>query len=131
MLPSKQEIQLIESYASLADIVITTHRIEKEIRIAATAFESNEGMLVTNADHIIIKVNQAFTRITGYSAEEAIGQSPDILNSQLNDTAQRSTLWQNINETGFGKVNFGVATSMATNIQNTYLSEPSKMQTGR
>ncbi|WP_075173739.1 bifunctional diguanylate cyclase/phosphodiesterase [Neptunomonas phycophila] len=101
MLPSKQEIQLIESYASLADIVITTHRIEKEIRIAATAFESNEGMLVTNADHIIIKVNQAFTRITGYSAEEAIGQSPDILNSQLNDTAQRSTLWQNINETGF------------------------------
>ncbi len=56
---------------------------------------------MTNADHIIIKVNQAFTRITGYSAEEAIGQSPDILNSQLNDTTLRSTLWQNINETGF------------------------------
>lgn len=101
MLPSKRETQLIESYANLAAIVITSHRVENEIRIAATAFESQEGMLVTNAQYIILRVNRAFTRITGYTAAEAIGQTPDILNSNLNDAIARSELWSNVNENGY------------------------------
>lgn len=56
-------------------------RAEKELHIAATAFDSQEGMLITDADHNILRVNNAFTRITGYSAEEVIGQKPSILSS--------------------------------------------------
>ncbi len=52
---------------------------EAELRIAAAAFESQEGMLVTDANNIIIKVNQAFTNITGYTASEAVGQTPQSL----------------------------------------------------
>lgn len=52
---------------------------EAELRIAAAAFELQEGMIVTDAENIIIKVNQAFTDITGYSAEEAIGRAPQLL----------------------------------------------------
>ena len=46
---------------------------EAELRIAATAFESQEGMMITDADGVILRVNQAFTENTGYTAEEARG----------------------------------------------------------
>ena len=55
------------------------------LRIAATAFESQQGMVVTDAQRTILRVNQAFTSITGYSAEEAIGQYPSILSSGRQD----------------------------------------------
>ncbi|WP_157200654.1 PAS domain S-box protein, partial [Methylomonas methanica] len=48
-------------------------RLDTELRIAATAFESQEGMMITDADTVILKVNKSFTEITGYSSEEAIG----------------------------------------------------------
>ncbi len=60
---------------------------ETELRIAATAFESQEGIMVIDADKIILRVNRAFTRITGYSAEEVIGKSPRLFQSGLQDEA--------------------------------------------
>jgi len=56
-------------------------RIETELRIANIAFESQNGIMVTDANKIIIRVNQAFTHITGYSSAEVIGKTPAILNS--------------------------------------------------
>jgi len=50
-------------------------------RIAATAFESQEGMFVTDANHRILQVNSAFTHMTGYSADEVVGQTPRVLAS--------------------------------------------------
>jgi diguanylate cyclase (GGDEF)-like protein/PAS domain S-box-containing protein len=58
---------------------------DEALRIAATAFESQQGMVVTNAQRVILRVNQAFTRITGYSAKEAIGQYPSMLSSGRQD----------------------------------------------
>ena len=60
-------------------------RAEQELRVAAAAFESQEGILVTDRRAIIRKVNTAFTRITGWSAEEAIGSHPRILRSEHHD----------------------------------------------
>ena len=59
--------------------------IEIEQRIAAIAFETQEGILITDADKRIIRVNQAFTKITGYSAYEVIGLKPSILKSGKHD----------------------------------------------
>jgi diguanylate cyclase (GGDEF)-like protein/PAS domain S-box-containing protein len=59
-----------------------TSRLEasaSELRIAATAFETQEAIMVTNANRDILRVNQSFTKITGYSAEEAIGQNAVVL----------------------------------------------------
>jgi diguanylate cyclase (GGDEF)-like protein/PAS domain S-box-containing protein len=60
---------------------------EESLRIAATAFESQQGMLITDAQRVILRVNQAFTQITGYSTEDAIGQTPRILKSDRHDNA--------------------------------------------
>ncbi|MGZ5007028.1 MAG: EAL domain-containing protein [Methylobacter sp.] len=73
---------------------------EKEIRIAATVFESQEGMMVTDADNLILRVNQAFTHITGYSAEEVVGKSPRILQSGRQDKSFYAAMWESINNTG-------------------------------
>ncbi len=50
-----------------------------ELRIAATAFEGQEGMMVTDANYLILRANRAMTDITGYTAEELIGQTPKML----------------------------------------------------
>lgn len=54
---------------------------EDKLRIAAVAFETQEGMCITNVDNIILSVNQAFTDITGYTPIEVIGKTPKILRS--------------------------------------------------
>jgi diguanylate cyclase (GGDEF)-like protein/PAS domain S-box-containing protein len=69
---------------------------EEELRIAAIAFESQEGMLVTDADGIIVRVNQAFTRMTGYSAEEAVGKTLALLKSERHDDSFYQNLWSTL-----------------------------------
>jgi diguanylate cyclase (GGDEF)-like protein/PAS domain S-box-containing protein len=99
--PSEFEIQLIESYANLSALVIETCRAENEVRIAATAFESQEGILVTDANKCILRVNRAFSRITGYSAEEVLGNTPSFLSSGKHDAAFYDSMWEYINQTGY------------------------------
>jgi len=52
---------------------------KQELRVAAVAFESQEAMLVADAQHNILRVNGACCRLTGYQAEELIGRRPDVL----------------------------------------------------
>ena len=73
---------------------------ETELRIAAAAFESLEGMLVTDARGVILRVNRAFTDSTGYTAEEAIGQTPRLLKSNRHDAAFYQEMWQTVLATG-------------------------------
>ncbi|HEY8037436.1 MAG TPA: EAL domain-containing protein [Methylobacter sp.] len=72
---------------------------EVDLRIAATAFELQDAMLVTDGNNVILKVNQAFTRITGYSAQEVIGKNPNLLSSGLHDKAFYAAMWESINRT--------------------------------
>ena len=71
---------------TLADVT-ERKQAEAELRIAAVAFEAQESILVTDPRRVILRVNKAFTRITGYSAEEAIGKTPAILRSGLHNQA--------------------------------------------
>ncbi len=49
-------------------------RIERELRIAATAFEAHESMLITDRHKVILRVNRAFSEATGYAASEVVGK---------------------------------------------------------
>lgn len=60
--------------------------IEAQQRLATSVFESSyEGIMVTDAGNCITHVNPAFTRITGYSPEDVIGGSPELLQAQDHD----------------------------------------------
>jgi diguanylate cyclase (GGDEF)-like protein/PAS domain S-box-containing protein len=73
---------------------------EEQLQIAATTFESIEGVVVTDPKGIILRVNTAFTKITGYTAEEAIGQKINILKSGRHDEEFYRNMWQTIDDTG-------------------------------
>ena len=51
-------------------------RAEQALRIAAATFNTQDAILITDAQASIIKVNRAFTEITGYSPDEVIGKNP-------------------------------------------------------
>lgn len=73
---------------------------EAELRIAATAFESQEGMIVTDANGLILKVNRAFTEISGYPEEEVMGHNPRIFKSGRHNKDFYREMWGSINRTG-------------------------------
>jgi diguanylate cyclase (GGDEF)-like protein/PAS domain S-box-containing protein len=75
-------------------------RAEVELRVAATAFESQEGMFVTDAGNVILRINRAFTDITGFTAEEAVGQTPRLLKSGRHDAVFYAAMWESIKRTG-------------------------------
>lgn len=86
-------------FAFLRDIT-ERKRADAELRIAAATFESHEGMMVTDADGVILRVNRAFTEITGYTAEEAVGKSPRLLKSDRHDAAFYRAMWETIATAG-------------------------------
>ena len=75
-------------------------KAETELGIAATAFEVQEGIMVTDADRVIIRVNWAFTMITGYSSEDVIGKRPQLLSSGRHDAGFYAAMWKSVNESG-------------------------------
>ncbi|MDP1733660.1 MAG: EAL domain-containing protein [Sulfuritalea sp.] len=75
-------------------------KADADLRIAAAAFESQEAMMVTDADGVILRVNRAFTEITGYPAAEAVGRTPSLLKSGRHDAEFYRAMWQTIHRTG-------------------------------
>ena len=73
---------------------------EAELRISAVAFESMEGVMITDAESRVLRVNHAFTRITGYSAAEIIGQTPNILRSERHAPAFFRDIWETVRLVG-------------------------------
>ncbi|HSR36448.1 MAG TPA: EAL domain-containing protein, partial [Desulfurivibrionaceae bacterium] len=73
----------------------------EELHLAANVFESSiEGILITDPSGRIEKVNRAFTEITGYSEEEALGKNPRILKSDRHDAAFFAAMWQALTQEG-------------------------------
>jgi diguanylate cyclase (GGDEF)-like protein/PAS domain S-box-containing protein len=80
---------------------ITEHeQAEHQQSIATTAFDSQEGMTVTDVDGAMLKVNAAFTRITGYTSEEAVGQNVGVLKSDIHNEEFHVRMWQEIESNG-------------------------------
>jgi len=73
---------------------------EVELRVAATAFESQEGVMVTDAEKRILKVNRMFSVVTGYDASEVIGKTPSMLSSGHHDHMFFTEMWNRVNADG-------------------------------
>lgn len=69
-------------------------------RIAATAFESQEGMFVTDANWLILRTNQSFNQITGFHADEIVGLPPRFLSEQFKQDSNYVAMLNSIAERG-------------------------------
>lgn len=75
---------------------------ETELSVAASVFEnSQEGIMITDAKQSIVRVNSTFSSITGYNANEVIGQHPSLLSSGLQDQLFYQNMWNQIVSQGF------------------------------
>ena len=80
-----------------ANTDITERKLaEAEVKIAAIAFESQEGMMVTDANNVILRVNKAFTSITGYTSDDAVGQTPYLISSGQHDEDFFLAMWNSL-----------------------------------
>ncbi len=72
----------------------------RELQLLAAAFETSQATLISDASGVIQRVNPAFTRITGYEAEDVIGQTPGILSSGLHGPDFYRDMWQTLRTSG-------------------------------
>ena len=87
--------------ARLLATIAQESRLREAQRLAARVFEnSNDGIVITDAETRILSVNPAFERTSGYSAAEAVGQKTQLLSSGLQTAEFYAQLWQKLNETG-------------------------------
>ncbi|AXY42181.1 sensor domain-containing diguanylate cyclase [Halomonas sp. JS92-SW72] len=75
-------------------------RQQHELRLLAIVFETGQATLITDAEMRIQKVNRAFMEITGYQAEEVVGQTPRLFKSGRHDKAFYARLWESLETTG-------------------------------
>jgi diguanylate cyclase (GGDEF)-like protein/PAS domain S-box-containing protein len=75
-------------------------KAEQELRIAAAAFDSQQGMLITDRLGVILRVNSSFTLTTGYTEAEAVGQSPRLLSSDRHPAEFWAEMWQSLHTMG-------------------------------
>lgn len=68
--------------------------VEADLRVASVVFETHEAVIVTNANKVILRVNKAFTRLTGYCIEEVVGKPPVFLYSDEYDEDFYRHLWE-------------------------------------
>ena len=74
---------------------------ENQLKLAASVFaHAREGIMITDPEGRIIDVNEAFTRITGYGREEALGRNPRFLNSGRQDREFYAELWRGLIDDG-------------------------------
>ncbi|CAG7856662.1 hypothetical protein MCAMS1_01230, partial [biofilm metagenome] len=84
-----------ELYGFMIDITKQKHS-EEQLRLAANTFESQQGILITDKNAKILRVNKAFTQITGFPPQQVIGENPRILQSGRHDQAFFQHYWNEL-----------------------------------
>ncbi len=75
--------------------------VERQLRLFARVFEhSADAIMVTDGEGRIVRVNEAFTRITGYSPAEVLGRNPRMLQSGLHDEEFYAGFWNALRKEG-------------------------------
>ncbi|MBF0167821.1 MAG: EAL domain-containing protein [Alphaproteobacteria bacterium] len=85
-------------YVNIYGMDITElYKARQSLQLAASVYETtHDGVVVTDATGVILSVNTAFSEITGYAPEEAIGQTPRLLKSDHHDEAFYADMWQTL-----------------------------------
>jgi PAS domain S-box-containing protein len=92
----------VKGFTVLVSDVTALKEAESELRLAASVYQNTiEGIMITNAEGNILSVNPAFTEITGYAAEEAIGNNPRIFNSGKHEQTFFAEMWQRLDRDGW------------------------------
>lgn len=94
--PVKDDTGAIVNFVAVKEDITERKHQESRLKLMATAFETAQATIITDADMRIEQVNQAFTDITGYCGEEVVGKTPRIFKSGRHDNRFYRELWDNL-----------------------------------
>ncbi|MCB2226532.1 MAG: EAL domain-containing protein [Desulfarculaceae bacterium] len=86
--------------AAVRDITDQKRRLEDLALLASVYENSVEGIVITDANGQIERVNPGFAKITGYSSSEVVGQNPRVLKSDRHDSVFYHRMWQALETRG-------------------------------
>jgi len=75
-------------------------KADEALRITAVTFDAQESIMITDGNGNILRINQAFEEMTGYTAAEVIGKNPRIFQSGRHDAAYYRAMWASLHDTG-------------------------------
>jgi len=92
--------EIVKTYI-LRDVTDHLSDEETQLKFITTVFEtSGEGILVTEPGGNILSINPAFSQITGYTADDVVGKTPQILRSEHNPQSLYKEMWESLNQNG-------------------------------
>jgi len=101
MPPREWDEPILGIAASRLALEIERGKTEDELKLAASVFsESVEAIVITDRNGTILRVNPAFSRITGFDSEEVIGKNPRLLSSKQHYKGFYEALWQTLLKEG-------------------------------
>ena len=95
-----RNLELLKYQGELEQEIVQRREIEDQLRVMSVAFQSQESMIITDANGVILQVNGAFIKNTGYTAEETIGKTPRFLKSGRHDPEFYRQMWDAILKNG-------------------------------
>ena len=88
-------------YLLTIDDLTRQQEYEDSLALAQQVFDNAaEAVMITDAENRIVRINSAFTRITGWTAEESLGRNPSFLSSGKQSPEFYREMWQTLSEAG-------------------------------
>ncbi len=102
--PDRDANGRVRGFFALVTNISRLREADAAIRLSASVFEATtEGIMVTDAEARILSVNPAFTALTGYSADEAVGRNASLLSSAEHDAGFFATMFERLQTGGLWK----------------------------
>ncbi|WP_332671399.1 EAL domain-containing protein [Aromatoleum sp.] len=96
-----ETVALLEAFSVIVQLAVGKYRANAALRQAAAVIESTrDGVMITDLARRIVRVNRAWCEITGFSRDEVIGKTPQLLKSGLQDDAFYHRMWTSVARTG-------------------------------
>ncbi len=96
----RDDESILIGYLLIAHDISEVKHLEQDLKLAATAFETFDAILITDKQNRILRVNRAFSEITGYNLEEVVGKTPRVLRSNWHDASFYREMWESLQEKG-------------------------------
>ena len=96
------DLEMLGTAASIIGSALDSQRHLQSLQMSSAVFNHTvDGVLITDADNKIIRINDAFSDITGYAPDEVVGRDPKLLKSGQHDKHFYNQMWQKIEEEGY------------------------------
>ncbi len=93
--------RVVRNALKVAELEKQAELANEKLRLSAKVFENVlEGVMVTDANALILSVNPAFSSITGYAQEEIVGGNPNVMRSKFHGADFFREMWRQLAETG-------------------------------